>query len=79
MIIKNTGYNLLKSLISLRKSIILLMGILLKRSFIDFVLKYFVRIWLNSAQIIRKCLTVKGSLQGIQNGACSFFNTGQSR
>ena len=24
--------------------------------------------WLNSAQVIRKCLTVKGSLQGMQNG-----------
>ena len=41
---KNTDYNLLKSPISLRKSMILLVGISLKRSFTVFMLKYFVRI-----------------------------------
>ena len=28
---------------------------------------------IKSAQVTRKCLTVKGSLQGMQNGACSLF------
>ena len=72
-LIKNTDYILLKSPISLRKSSIFLDDTSLKGSFIVFTYKYFVRILSNSAQVIRKCLTVKSSLQGMQNGACSFF------
>ena len=66
-LIKNTDYILLKS------PSIFLDDTSLKGSFIVFTLKYFVRILSNSAQVIRKCLTVKSSLQGMQNGACSFF------
>ena len=45
----------------------------LKSSFTVFVVEYFFGIT-NSVQVMRKCLTVKGSLQDIQKGGCSLVS-----
>ena len=57
-------------MISLRKLIILSVDELLKNSFTDFALKYFMRIRLNSMHVMRKCLTAKSALQETQKGGC---------
>ena len=46
----------------------------LKSSFTVFEVKYFFLIKSNSVQVMRKCLTVKGSLQDIQKGGCSLVS-----
>ena len=45
-----------------------------KSSLTVLAVKYLFRILLNSVQVMRKCLTVKGSLQDIQKGGCSLMS-----
>ena len=45
-----------------------------KSSLAVLAVKYLFRIKLNSVQVMRKCLTVKGSLQDIQKGGCSLVS-----
>ena len=75
MTIKTSKYKLQFVLkFSLRKLIILSFDESLKRSFIVLALKYLARIWPNSTHETRRCLTVNGLLQDMQNGGSSLFN-----